>query len=109
MEYKRISFTVVKQIIEEIFLCQRNKDWHLIPDPIHMLARDSGIKLQWTPIPRWTSFEYGDRVAHPQEFLDLLFKNDNEPVGESLLIVTDECFEERLGFIVRYEDLLEFA
>ena len=110
MTYEKISFTIVRQLIEEIFESKNNSaDLDLTPDSIHKFAELSGIQLKWRPILNWAdcfesnSYEYTDK-----DFLEIAFAKVKTSNGQTI-VVTDECFKDKMAFsILNFNDMIEF-
>ena len=108
MMYEKIPFDRVKAEVESIFPTATLDKWDLVPDSIHKLADNAGIKLQWNKIDWWTSFEYGHIDVSDDKFFSVLFEQV-KPTDTKVIIVTDECFKDKLAYYLDFKDLIEFA
>ena len=104
--YVKISFNTVKQELEKILGEPSLDIWEFLPDQIHQLAKSAGVELDWTPVKNWTGFEYGYLDISDEEFLKTIFKN-SKPLGR-VMIVTDDCFEDKKAFQVEANMLVRF-
>ncbi len=107
MMYDKIPFDRVKAEIENIFPTATLENWNLSPDDIHEFASSAGIKLKWDKIDWWTSFEYGHIDVSVDKFLYVLFK-EAKPTVQKMIIVTEECFKDKLAYYLDYKNLSEF-
>ncbi|MBX2983965.1 MAG: hypothetical protein KF843_14905 [Flavobacteriales bacterium] len=108
MTIEKISFDKVKKEIEEIFPSATSGKWDLVPEDINKLAQSSGLKLQWNSTDWWTSFERGETEVSDDKFFNVLFKKI-EPTDGKVIIVTDECFTDRLAYFIDFKDLKNFS
>jgi hypothetical protein len=108
MEYDKISFDNIKAEIESIFSLKTSDKWNLLPDDINKLAESVHIKLEWNKIDWWTSFEYGHFDVSSDQFFNTLFEQI-KPSDSKVIIITDECFTDRFGYLINFKDLAEFA
>lgn len=108
MIHNKISFTTVKAEVERMFNTSSLNEWDLIPDSIIKLANNAGIQLQYTKIDWWESFEYGDKEVSDEVFFNVLF-HSLKPSETNVIIVTDECFEDKSAYSLNYRDLPQFV
>jgi hypothetical protein len=108
MPHDKIPFTAVKAEVERILSLSTTNNWELVPDSINKLANSAGIQLQWTKIDWWSSFEYGHKDISNEEFFSVLFPLF-VPKDNQVIIVTDECFEDKFAYSLNFQDLPEFV
>ena len=108
MMYKKIPFDRVKAEVESIFSATTLDKWDLVPDDIHKLASNAGIKLQWNKIDWWHSFEYGHIDVSSDRFFSVLFEQV-KPTDNKVIIVTDDCFNDKRAYELDFKDLAEFV
>lgn len=104
MIYKKLPFSDIKELLATIFISDSPVE--IVPDAIHKAALASGIELVWTPSPWWNKFEQ-DMLSH-QEILYLLF-TDHKPMRGEVIIITDECFTEKKGYVLPVGGLSDFV
>ena len=105
MNFKKIPFTDIKELLGRIFKASRPVE--ILPDPIHTAALTSGIELEWNHSDWWDQFELDDDELSDEEILSLLFE-EHKPIQGNVIIVTDECFKLKEGYILPVQDLLNF-
>jgi hypothetical protein len=108
MPHDKIPFTAVKAEVERILSLSTTNNWDLVPDSINKLANSAGIQLQWTKIDWWSSFEYGHKDISNEAFFSVLFPLF-VPKDNHVIIVTDECFEDKFAYSLNFQDLPEFV
>lgn len=108
MSYSKISFAQVKQTIDFILGLEMPDKLSLCPDNIHKLCEQGNIRIEWTKIDWWTSFEYGHLDVSDKQFFDLLFVGLSS-CASKLIMVTDECFKDKSAYVTTLEGFLDFA
>ena len=106
--YGKIPFDEVKAKVKSIFPTAILDNWDIAPDSIQKLADTAGIKLQWNKIDWWTSFEYGHIDVSDDQFFNTLFEQI-KPADIKIIIITDDCFKDKLAYYLDFKDLTEFA
>jgi hypothetical protein len=108
MNYDKIPFDRVRAEVESIFPRSSLDKWNIVPDDIQKLAESAGVKLQWNKIDWWHSFEYGHLEVSDDNFFAVLFKQF-KPNDTKVIIVTDDCFKNKLAYSLDFKDLTEFV
>ncbi|MCH2200286.1 MAG: hypothetical protein MK081_16070 [Flavobacteriales bacterium] len=103
----RISFSEVKTILEQVLGLPKGDSFDLIPSQIHRKALDSDIVLQWKVLDNWLDFENGDIELSDSFLIESIF-HKIQPKGP-VYIVTDECFSERLAYVIESSNLDKFV
>lgn len=95
-KYELITFEEVKQTIKSIIKSDSDKRFDLIPGNIIDLIQSKGIIIKKRKIKNWHQFETGLKV---ELTLDEILKDSkiNKETNEALIIVTDECFQNKLA------------
>lgn len=111
VHFERVSFDEIVAAIRRIFPIPGGSEFGLSPDSISSYFDSGGIRLDWQPIPDWSSYEYGHRDISVEDFIRLLFSPRRPAADERVFAVTDECIWEsrHQGFSVRFGDLAVFA
>lgn len=108
MNYSKISFDEIRAEIEKIFPGSRMHPKYLDPISIIVCAESVGIKLPMRQFEGWDLFEYGHWDLSDEDFFVQLFNTIDPKFGETI-VVTDECFKDRLGYKIQERYFLEFV
>lgn len=105
--YNKIPVDSVKEEVERLFPTATLDNWDLVPDDLHKLAESAGIELHWKKIDWWTTFEYGHTEIPDNLFFSILL--EQIPLTDTeVLIVTDECFNDNMAYVMNLTDLKTF-
>lgn len=107
MEYERISFDKVREVINQIIGYEPVDSYELIPNEIFCVIEETGIILEGQQISGWKDIENGEKDLTTTELL----AQTNIPLHSDIktIIVTDECFKDKMAYVVRNSDLVDFA
>ncbi len=64
--------------------------------------------MKWEKIDWWASFENGNIEVDTEEFFKILFKKIS-PKDNKVIIVTDECFKDKLAYYINTKDVMAFS
>lgn len=107
MKYNKISFDDIRTKIEKLFPGSIIKKEFLDPSSIYYAAKSVGIELTYEKIDEWVLFEYGSEEHDEDDLVGFIFGTTDIQLGK-IIIVTDECFREKQGYLVEQEDFLTF-
>lgn len=107
MEFELISFEDSKSLIHEILDYKPLEDYNLTPNEIFCIVEETGVKLEGEMIPDWEDFERGKKDFTTQELLKRT--KINLETEESIIVISDDCFEEQKAFKIPSNKLIEFA
>jgi hypothetical protein len=105
MEYKKMLFQEVIEEIKKIFPNSSCPSLQLLPDSIHLYAKQAGKDLVWKPNEWWEQFEL-DQLSDAE--IIYLILGPYQLVSGEVIIVTDECFRKKEAYVVPTGQMLEF-
>lgn len=107
IHFKKIPFDTVKSVISNMISDNALQNWHLLPDDLFQLMKRHNFSPKLQKIDWWEAFEYGYKEIPDEQFISLLFQTI-EQKEEKLLIVTDECFKDKMAYEINFSDLTVF-
>ena len=103
----KISFDTVRNKLETLFNIQIQSDLKLTPDRISENLGKMGMELKWIKIENWEKFETGNYNITNSHFINILFSGINT-MNENVVIITDECFKDKMAYYIDANTLTEF-